>query len=156
MGPAMLTLPQPARCKKSRRFMDCRIALWAWLLADMLLLLQVPGVQWPALRKGVSRELCNSVRSIYSSLSLVNTSGNARLRRIVFEPMAWKTPRFRVAQASSYDQLQPSTNADKLSESSSRPRISPRGRGSFHTSGKRLRAENMRGVEQLAMATSFI
>jgi hypothetical protein len=23
--------------------------------------------------------------------------------------MAWKTPRFRVAQASSYDQLQPST-----------------------------------------------
>jgi hypothetical protein len=49
--------------------MDCRIALWAWLLADMLLLLQVPGVQWPALRKGVSRALCNSVRSIYSSLS---------------------------------------------------------------------------------------
>jgi hypothetical protein len=31
--------------------------------------------------------------------------------------MAWKTPRFRVAQASSYDQLQPSTNADKLSDS---------------------------------------
>jgi hypothetical protein len=27
--------------------------------------------------------------------------------------MAWKTARFRVAQADPYDQLQPSTNADK-------------------------------------------
>jgi hypothetical protein len=29
--------------------------------------------------------------------------------------MAWKTARFRVAQAGPYDQLQPSINADKLS-----------------------------------------
>ena len=41
-------------------------------------------------------------RSISSSLSLVHTSGKAGLRGIVFEPMVWKTPRFRVAQASSY------------------------------------------------------
>src|SRR5262245_3296468 len=61
MRPAMPTLLQPMRCKKSRRFMDGRIAPWAWVLADMLLLLQVPGVQWPALRTGVSRELCNAV-----------------------------------------------------------------------------------------------
>jgi hypothetical protein len=30
--------------------------------------------------------------------------------------MAWKTAHFQAAQAGPYDQLQPSTNSDKLSE----------------------------------------
>src|SRR5262249_15989013 len=47
---------------------------------------------------------------------LVNTGGNAGLRGIVFEPIAWKTARFRAAQAAPYGLLQPSTNADKWSD----------------------------------------
>ena len=35
---------------------------------------------------------------------------------MVFELIAWKTARLRAEQAALYDQFQPSTNSDKLSE----------------------------------------
>ena len=41
-------------------------------------------------------------RSLARRVSRVNTGGNARRRRIVFEPIAWKTARFRAVQASLY------------------------------------------------------
>ena len=42
------------------------------------------------------------LRSISGRLSRVNTGGNARRRRIVCKPMAWKTARFRAVQADPY------------------------------------------------------
>ena len=42
--------------------------------------------------------------------------GNAGIRCIVFEPMAWKTARFRSAQPVLIDQLKPYTNTDKWSD----------------------------------------
>ena len=44
----------------------------------------------------------NAGRSMSRSVSLVNTGGNAGLRGIVFELIAWKTARFRVVQAGLY------------------------------------------------------
>jgi len=41
-------------------------------------------------------------RAIARRLSRVNAGGNARRRRIVFEPIAWTTARFRAVQASLY------------------------------------------------------
>jgi len=51
---------------------------------------------------GILADITYRKRSISSSLSLVNTSGNAGLRGIVFEPTAWKTARFSVVQAGLY------------------------------------------------------
>src|SRR5262245_65232475 len=43
-----------------------------------------------------------SQRAIYSSLSRVNTGGNAGLRGIVVEPIAWETAHFRAVPAGLY------------------------------------------------------
>src|SRR5262245_58273318 len=43
MRPVTPTLPRPARRKKLRRVIDCRVAPGAWSLADIFLLLHAPG-----------------------------------------------------------------------------------------------------------------
>ena len=73
------------------------------------------NMRWPG-GSLMSGRCPHTMRVISRRLSRVTPGGNAGLRGIVFEPIAWKTMRLRAVQASLMDQLQPSTHVDKLSD----------------------------------------